>query len=137
MPSQTPLETVNRFCAEVINAHDPSAADGLVTDEFAELDPLPGQEPGRKGLQAWLGGWFAAFPDLTWTNDEQLVEGDRVVTRFHWTGTHQQEFMSIAPTQRQISVNGVVIDRVVDGQMVDSRMLMNAFSMFQQLSPAQ
>jgi steroid delta-isomerase-like uncharacterized protein len=134
MSSPTSLDTVNRFCADVINAHDPSAADGLVADEFLELDPLPGQEPGRAGLQAWLGGWFAAFPDLVWTNDEQLVEGDRVVTRFHWTGTHRQEFMGIAATHRAISVNGVVIDRVVDGQMVDSRMLMNAFSMFQQLA---
>jgi steroid delta-isomerase-like uncharacterized protein len=134
MSSPTSLGTVNRFCADVINAHDPSAADGLVADEFLELDPLPGQEPGRAGLQAWLGGWFAAFPDLVWTNDEQLVEGDRVVTRFHWTGTHRQEFMGIAATHRAISVNGVVIDRVVDGQMVDSRMLMNAFSMFQQLA---
>jgi len=129
----SPLDTVNRFCAAVINAHDPTAADAMVAPEFAELDPLPGQEPGRVGLQTWLGGWFAAFPDLAWTNDEQLVEGDRVVTRFHWTGTHQREFMGIAATHRPISVNGVVIDRVVDGQMVDSRMLMNAFSMFQQL----
>jgi steroid delta-isomerase-like uncharacterized protein len=133
MPVATAQETVNRFCAEVINAHDPAAAKGLVADDFAELDPLPGQGTGRVGLQDWLAGWFAAFPDLTWTNDEQIVDGDRVVTRFHWTGTQEHEFMGIPATHRTITVNGVVIDRVSDGLMVDSRMLMNALSMFQQL----
>jgi hypothetical protein len=46
--------------------------------------------------------------------------------RFFWTGTHQQEFMGIPATGRTVSVNGVVIDRVVGGQMTESRMLMNS-----------
>jgi predicted ester cyclase len=36
-----------------------------------------------------------AFPDLVWTTDEQIVEGDKVVTRFTWTGTHRSEFLEI------------------------------------------
>ena len=127
------VSTVNRFCAEVINAHNPAAAEGLVADDFIELDPLPGQKPGRVGLQEWLAGWFAAFPDLAWTNTQQVVEGDTIVTRFYWTGTQQQEFMGVPASGRHVNVNGVVIDRVVHGQMVDSRMLMNALSMLQQL----
>jgi steroid delta-isomerase-like uncharacterized protein len=127
------VEIVNRFCDEVINARDPTAAEGIVADDFIELDPLPGQDPGREGLQRWLAGWFAAFPDLAWTNEEQIAVDEKVVTRFFWTGTHEQEFMGIPATHSQVKVNGVVIDRVVDGQMVDSRMLMNALSMLQQL----
>jgi len=133
MSDNSPTATVNRFCAEVINARNPAAADGLVAEDFIELDPLPGQKPGRAGLQEWLAGWFAAFPDLAWTNSEQITEGDTIVTRFYWTGTHQQEFMGIPATGRHVNVNGVVIDRVINAQMVDSRMLMNSLSMLQQL----
>jgi steroid delta-isomerase-like uncharacterized protein len=133
MSERTPVSTVNRFCDEVINAHNPEAADTLVAEDFSELDPLPGQQPGRVGLQQWLAGWFAAFPDLTWINEQQIAEGEHVVTRFHWTGTHQQEFLGIPATGARVNVNGVVIDRVINGQMTDSRMLMNSLSMLQQL----
>jgi steroid delta-isomerase-like uncharacterized protein len=133
MGTSNPLDVVNRFCDEVINARNPEAAEGIVADNFVELDPLPGQGPGREGLQQWLAGWFAAFPDLAWTNEEQIAVDERVVTRFFWTGTHEQEFMGIPASNRTVKVNGVVIDRVEDGVMVDSRMLMNALSMLQQL----
>lgn len=133
MSSSSATEVVNRLCEEVINARDPEAAEGIVADKFVELAPLPGQEPGREGLQRWLAGWFAAFPDLRWTNEEQIAVGEKVVTRFFWTGTHRHEFMGIPASNKSVKVNGVVIDRVVDGLMVDSRMLMNALSMLQQL----
>lgn len=133
MSSSSAAEVVNRFCEEVVNARHPEAAEGIVADGFVELDPLPGQGTGREGLQRWLAGWFAAFPDLHWTNEEQIVVEEKVVTRFFWTGTHQQEFMGIPATNKSVKVNGVVIDRVLDGLMVDSRMLMNALSMLQQL----
>ena len=132
-PTATPTEVVRRFTAEVINAHDPAAADALVAENFLELDPLPGQEGGRAGLQSWLAGWFAAFPDLAWTNEQHVSEGEHVVTRFFWTGTQRQDFQGIPATGRQVKVNGVVIDRVVAGQMTESRMLMNSLSLLQQL----
>jgi steroid delta-isomerase-like uncharacterized protein len=133
MASTDPMDVVNRFCDEVLNARNPDAAEGIIADDFVELDPLPGQGVGRIGLQLWLAGWFAAFPDLTWTNEEQIASEEKVVTRFFWTGTHQGEFMGIPASGKAVKVNGVVIDRVVDGLMVDSRMLMNAMSMLQQL----
>jgi steroid delta-isomerase-like uncharacterized protein len=133
MASTDPMDVVNRFCDEVLNARNPDAAEGIIADDFVELDPLPGQGVGRIGLQLWLAGWFAAFPDLTWTNEEQIASEEKVVTRFFWAGTHQGEFMGIPASGKAVKVNGVVIDRVVDGLMVDSRMLMNAMSMLQQL----
>ena len=133
MSTTDATDTVQHFCSDVINAHDPRAADGLVAVDFIDLDPLPGQDPGRAGLQAWLTGWFAAFPDLAWTTEQQLADGEHVVTRFTWSGTHTRDFMGIPASGSRINVNGVVIDRVVNGQMTESRMLMNSLSMLQQL----
>ncbi|MDQ3253362.1 MAG: ester cyclase [Acidobacteriota bacterium] len=124
---------INRFIEEVLNNKNLAAADEIVPDNFVELDPLPGQQPGREGLKQLLAVFFAAFPDYRWTTEEQIAEGDKVVTRFTWRGTHQGNFMGIPPTGRQVIVKGVVIDRVVDGEWKDSRILMDDLSLLRQL----
>ena len=74
-------------------------------------DRLPGQAPGRDSLKALLETkLFPAFPDGQWINEEQIAEGEKVVTRFTFYGTHQGTFMGIPPTGRRVAVGGVVID---------------------------
>ena len=124
---------MNRFVEEVINQKNLDAADELVAEDFVELDPFPGQEQGREGLKQVLAAFFAGFPDLDWVIEEQIAEGDKVVSRFRWHGTHEGEFLGIPATGRQITVKGVVIDRVVDGKEAESRILMDTLGMMQQL----
>ncbi len=124
---------MNRFMDEVLNKKNLAAADEIVAEDFVELDPLPGQEQGREGLKQIIATLFAAFPDLRWTVEEQIAEGDKVVSRFTWRGTHKGEFMGIPPTNSQMMVKGVVIDRVVEGKFVESRILMDNLGMMQQL----
>jgi steroid delta-isomerase-like uncharacterized protein len=97
------------------------------------LDPLPGQRQGREGLKEVLGGMLAAFPDMHWVVEEMVAEGEKVVTRFTWTGTHRGTFLGIPATGKGVSVKGVVIDRLVGGLMTDSRILMDTMGMMQQL----
>ena len=122
-----------RFVDEVLNNKNLAALDELVAEDFVELDPLPGQAQGREGLKQILAMLFAAFPDLHWTTEEEAAEGDKHWSRFTWRGTHRGDFMGIPPTGNQVVVNGVVIDRIVEGKMVDSRILMNELSLMQQL----
>lgn len=124
---------MNRFVEEVINRRNLAAADEIVAEDFVELDPLPGQEQGREGLKQVIAMLFAAFPDLWWTVEEQIAEGDKVVSRFIWSGIHKGHFMGIPPTGNQVTVKGVVIDRVVEGKFVESRILMDNLGMMQQL----
>ena len=86
-----------RFIEEVLNKKNLAAADELVAEDFVELDPFPGQEQGREGLKQVLRMLFAAFPDLQWTIEELIAEGDKVVNRFTWHGTHRGEFLGIPP----------------------------------------
>src|SRR5579871_2949794 len=128
----TPAENksvVNRFVEEVINQGRLEQADELVVADFVELDPLPGQQPGRDGLKEIIAQMRAAFPDIHWMLDEMVAEGEKVVSRFTWSGTHRGPFIGIPATGRSISVKGVVIDRIVEGKMVDSRILMDGLSM--------
>jgi len=124
---------ISMFVEEVINQGRLERADDLVAADFVELDPLPGQQQGRDGLKEVIGGIRAAFPDIHWVLDEMVAEGDKVVSRFTWSGTHRGVFFGIPATGKSISVKGVVIDHVVAGKMVDSRILMDSLSMLQQL----
>jgi steroid delta-isomerase-like uncharacterized protein len=133
MTSAENKTVVNRFVEEVINQGRLEQADELVVPDFVELDPLPGQQPGREGLKEVIAQMRAAFPDIHWVLDEMVAEGEKVVSRFTWSGTHRGTFLGVPATDRSISVKGVVIDRIVEGKMVDSRILMDGLSMMQQL----
>jgi len=94
---------------------------------------LPGQGPGLSGLQDVLRGMKAAVPDMHWKVEEQMSDGDRVMSRFVWTGTHRGSFLGILPTGRAVSVWGMVIDRRVDGRIKQTRIIMDTMGMMAQL----
>jgi steroid delta-isomerase-like uncharacterized protein len=124
---------IGKFIEEVINQNGLDRADDLVVEDFVELDPLPGQRQGREGLKEVLGMMRAAFPDIHWVVEEMVAEGDTVVTRFTWTGTHHGAFLGVPATGKSISVKGVVIDQLAGRKMSRSRILMDSLGMMQQL----
>jgi steroid delta-isomerase-like uncharacterized protein len=126
-------KVIAAFVEDVINQGRLNRADHLVALDFVELDPLPGQQQGREGLKDVIRGMRAAFPDLHWVLDEVVAEGDKVVSRFTWTGTHRATFLGIPSTDRKVTVKGVVIDRLAEGKMADSRILMDSLGLMQQL----
>lgn len=133
MPERENAAVIGRFIEEVINQGKLNAADELVQENFIELDPLPRQRQGREGLKEAIAMMRAAFPDMHWVADETIAAGEKVVTRFTWTGTHRGTFLGIPATGRPVTVKGVVIDRLSGGKMADSRILMDSLGMMQQL----
>lgn len=121
------------FIEEVINNKNLDTANNIVAEDFIEHVPFPGQEPGREGLKFALQSMFTGFPDMNWTVHEQIAEGEKVVTRFTWTGTHKGEFMGIPPTNKTVEVWGVVIDVVSNNLFAESRIIMDSISLLQQL----
>ena len=125
---------LQRFIDDVINAQDlDRALVEMVAEDFVELNPLPGQGSGRAGLGGVLSMMFAGFPDLRWTLHDTLVEGDRVMGRSTWTGTHEGEFMGIPATGRAAAVEAWTIDRYRDGILIESRILMDVAGLLGQL----
>jgi steroid delta-isomerase-like uncharacterized protein len=121
------------FVEEVINQGHLERADDLIAVDFVELDPLPGQQPGREGLKEVIGQMRSAFPDIHWVLDEMVAEEDKVFSRFTWSGTHRGAFLGVPATGRNVRVTGMVIDRVADGKMAESRILMDRLSLMQQM----
>ena len=124
---------VREFVEEVLNQGRIDAADRLVCDDMVEHVPFPGQGPGLQGLKDVLRGMRAAFPDMHWHIEEQLTEGDRVLTRFEWTGTHRGEFLGVPATGQLVRVWGMVIDRIQDGRIKETRIIMDMLGLMIQL----
>jgi len=123
-----------RFTDEVINARDLDGAMAeLVVEDFVELNPLPGQGPGRAGLADILASMFAAFPDLRWTLHDTVTEGDRIMGFSTWTGTQLGDFLGIPATGRSVVVEAWTLDRYRDGQLTESRIIMDVAGMLMQL----
>jgi steroid delta-isomerase-like uncharacterized protein len=124
----------HRFVDEVINERDlHRALAELVAEDFVEQNPLPGQGAGRAGLGEVLAGMFAGFPDLQWDVQETTVEADRVASISFWTGTHQGEFLGIPATGRSVKVEAWNLDRFQDGQLTESRIIMDVMGLLTQL----
>jgi steroid delta-isomerase-like uncharacterized protein len=124
---------IRRFVDEVINQGKIDSAGDFVWEDVVEQVPLPGQGPGLEGLKDVLRGMRSAFPDIDFSIKEQVCEGDKVASRFEWTGTHKAEFMGVPATGRQVRVWGVVIDRLEAGRIKDTRILMDALGLMMQL----
>jgi len=80
-----------------------------------------------------LRGLRAAFPDMHWTIQEQIAQGDKVLTRFEWTGTHRGAFLGVPATDRAVRVWGMVIDRLEGGKIKETRILMDTLGLMMQL----
>ena len=129
---QSNSEIVRAFIEEVLNQGNIEASGKYFWDDMVEQVPLPGQGPGLEGLKNVLRGIKTAFPDIHWKIEEQIAEGDKVVTRFEWTGTHRGTFLGVPATGRSVKVWGVVIDRFERGKIKDTRIIMDALGLMMQ-----
>jgi steroid delta-isomerase-like uncharacterized protein len=133
MAAEENKAVISTFVEEVINQGQLDRADDLVAVDFVEVDPFPGQQQGREGLKEVINAFRTAFPDIHWVIEEMVGEGDKVFSRFTWHGTHRGEFIGVPATGKQITVKGMVVDRVVAGKMAESQILMDGLSMMRQL----
>ena len=97
------------------------AADAVYTTTFVLHDPMapPGLPAGPQGMKDYVAPYFAAFPDLQFTVEDQIAEGDKVTTRYTGRGTHRGELMGIAPTGKHATATGITIFRIEEGKMAE------------------
>ena len=120
---------------EACNVHDLSRWDQVLAPDYIHHDPnLPGGgQNSRDEHRQVINLFMTAFPDCRMAIHDQLAEGDKVATRWTFSGTHRAEIMGIPPTGKQISFDSIRIDRVVDGKMVEGWVNFDALGTMQQL----
>ena len=77
--------------------------------------------------------YLSALPDLQFTIDGQLAEGDQVATRWTSSGTHEGELMGIGPTGNRVTIEGIVIHRLADGKIQEGWWNWDTMGLMQQL----
>jgi len=122
---------VRRFFEEVWNAGDEGAIDRFLAADTVGNDPEFGT--GREAFRAQWTRWRAAFPDIHFAVEDLVAEGDKVVSRWRMTGTQTGAFMGIPATGRRVSVAGMSLDRLRDGQIVEGCDAWDALGLRQQL----
>ena len=95
-----------------------------------------GRGSSSEGVKGLIGVLRTAFPDLKFTIEGQIAEGDQVATRLTVRGTHLGEFMGIPATGKQMAVSGVSIWRLADGKLVNEWVNWDSLAMMQQLGVA-
>lgn len=131
--SQNNALVVRGFVDEVITKGNIEAASHYAWEDVVEQVPFPNQGPGLDGLKDVIRAMRAGFPDIVFSIQEQIAEDNKVASRFEWTGTHQGEFLGIPPTGRPVQVWGIVIDRLEDGRIKDTRIIMDTLGLMAQL----
>jgi steroid delta-isomerase-like uncharacterized protein len=125
---------VRRFLEDVWNKHDPAVVDEIFAADFVGRGPeIPGFPPTREGLKEFVRVYLRAFPDTHFTVEDQLVEGDRVVTRWTGRGTQTGELMDMPPSGKTVTIPGVRIDRLSGGKIVETWIFWDQLLMLQQL----
>ncbi len=109
---------VRRFLKEIFGGGNLELVDEIFALDYVLHDPsVPGEVSGPEGMKRYISMYRAAFPDTSFSVEDQIAEGDRVVYRWTFRGTHRGELMGIAPTEKQVTITGITVDRISGGKI--------------------
>ena len=118
--SEANKDCVRRLFDEVWNAGKLALLDTLIGAAYVEHNPVPDQPSGAAGVKGRVETLREAFPDLRFTLEELVAEGDLVAARYSWRGTHKGEaFLGIPPSGKGILVRGMDFFRLREGRIVE------------------
>jgi steroid delta-isomerase-like uncharacterized protein len=122
-----------RYFQEVWGQGNFTLEDQLLAPDYVDHQPAPGFPPNRLGHHQFLVHFRSAFPDVRYTMDDLIAEGDRVMDRWTVHATHLGEFLGVPPTGKAITFWGIDILRIVNGLITEIWHLEDQLSVLEQL----
>ncbi len=110
-----------------------SSMDEVCASQFVAHIPGGSQPIDREGFRQFVSLFYLAFPDLCHTVEDQLAEGDKVVSRLTVQGTHQGLFQGMAPTGKRVKFTDIMISRIEDGKIMELWAQFDALGLLQQI----
>lgn len=132
-PHEKNKAIARRAVEEVWNKHNLAAIDENYAPDIVSHSYPASLPKGAEGIRVYASIFQSAFPDMTMAVEQQIAEGDKVVTRWIAQGTHKSELMGIPATGKQVTVTGTVIYRIAGGMIVESWEEFDQMGMMQQL----
>ena len=121
---------VRRYYDEVLNQRRLQVFDELASPNFVSY-LTSGDYINLQVYKQAIAGSLAAMPDLQVSIQDQIAEGDKVVTRWMTKGTPQVEFAGIKPMGKAVTITAIHIHRVQDGKLVEHWEAINLHSVKQ------
>lgn len=120
------IEATMAAYVEVINQRDTSQFSTVFHDDY-RLVSTAGSFDGLPAFTGVMSALYAAMPDIEYTVDELLVDGENATLRYTYTGTHLGDFLGIPATGNTITCSGLEIDRIEDGKLLETRNFTNYY----------
>jgi steroid delta-isomerase-like uncharacterized protein len=124
---------LRRHWTEAVNGRNLDLVDELFAKDYAYHGAGGAEFVGREYIRDVIQGNFSAFPDFEVQVEQLLADGDRVVTYGKGRGTHEGDFMGIAPTGKTIEAPFITISRFENGRIAEEWELIDIFGLMQQL----
>lgn len=125
---------IARQTFEALDQNNPSLLDSITNQEKYKLhfpgSPEPLNYSEAKKLNA---EYYAAFPDVKTTIDQQIAEGDFVVSRVSYQGTHKGELQGTPASNKKVRITGISIVKVENGKVVEQWDEFDSLGMMQQI----
>ena len=124
---------IRRFYEEFVNPGNSSVADEIIAPDCPLHFGGAFMGTGPEAFKQTRAVLYAGFPDLRWTIEEMVAEGEKVAERLTARGTHEGEFMGVAPTGKRVEFEGIAIFRVSEGKIVESRGMPDMLGLMRQI----
>ena len=127
---------IRRWLEECYNKASVTVADELIAIDYVNRSAPHGQTSGLQGEKQYITKICSAFPDFHITIEDQIAEGDKVVTRLTAGGTYQgglEDIPSTAAVGKRVQVNEILIHRLVDGKVVEGWIAFDELGLWRQL----
>ena len=133
MTLEASKQVMIRFTEFINTASETLAAELISPDAIFHVPGRPEPMRGPAGYLAIIQMMRGGFPDIQWTLEEMVAEGDKVAARFTMRGTHRGTFFGVPPTGKTIAVQAMNIYRLSGGQLVEEHGQPDMLGLLQQL----
>lgn len=124
---------VRRWIEDFWNKDSPDSIDELCATNFVLHGAPPGVAADFEGMKRAHAMHHTGFPDMHFTIEDMIAEGDKVATRSTFRGTHEGEWAGIPPTGKQVTIAGIEITRLEGGKYAETWLNMDMLGAMQQL----
>jgi steroid delta-isomerase-like uncharacterized protein len=136
MSAESNKPIMQRFTKFINTASEELAAELISSDAIFYIPGRPEPLQGPAGYLEIIAMMRGGFPDIQWTLEETIAEGDKVAARFTMHGTHQGTFFRVPPTGKTIAVQAMNFYRFSNGMIVEERGQPDLLGLLQQIGAA-
>ena len=120
---------IRNLYEEILNKGQWELLEPIIAEDYIGV----GDQKGPLAFAATVQGLRQGFPDIQWTVEDLVAEGDKVTVRWSWKGMHSNTFMGIPPTNKLLNNHAIAIYQLRDNQIIHAWLESDRLGFLQQV----